>query len=55
MKTPQEQYKLRKEAFVSNHTGGSIGEINLVTAIAPVGRPSHRRWPPSHSTLSSDR
>ncbi|CCX33156.1 GWT1-domain-containing protein [Pyronema domesticum] len=36
MKTPEELYKLRKEAFVSNLTGGSIGEINLVTAIAPV-------------------
>lgn len=52
MKTAQEQYKLRKEAFVSNHTGGSIGEINLVTAIAPVGcPPSHRHWPPSHRAL----
>ncbi|KAI5853895.1 GWT1-domain-containing protein [Tricharina praecox] len=36
MKTPEELYKLRKEAFVSNLTGGSITEINLVTAIAPV-------------------
>lgn len=36
MKTPEELYKQRKEAFVSNLTGGSIIEINLVTAIAPV-------------------
>ncbi|KAF8545449.1 GWT1-domain-containing protein [Trichophaea hybrida] len=36
MKTPEELYKQRKEAFVSNLTGGSITEINLVTAIAPV-------------------
>jgi len=36
MKTPEELYKLRKEAFVSDLAGGSITEINLVTAIAPV-------------------
>ncbi|KAA8907529.1 GWT1-domain-containing protein [Sphaerosporella brunnea] len=35
-KTPEELYKLRKEAFVSNLAGGTIGEINLVTAIAPI-------------------
>jgi phosphatidylinositol glycan class W len=29
-------YKLRKEAFVSNLTGGTITEINYITAIAPV-------------------
>lgn len=30
-------YKTRKEAFVSNLSGGSITEINLVTLVAPVG------------------
>ena len=29
-------YKQLKESFVSNLHGGSIGEINLVTAVAPV-------------------
>ncbi|PQE03189.1 GPI-anchored wall transfer 1 protein [Rutstroemia sp. NJR-2017a BBW] len=29
-------YKALKEDFVSNLTGGEIGEINLVTAVAPV-------------------
>lgn len=29
-------YKSRKEAFVSNLTGGSILEINAVTLVAPV-------------------
>jgi len=29
-------YKSLKEDFVSGLTGGSIGEINLVTAVAPV-------------------
>lgn len=33
-------YKLRKEDFVSNLTGGSISEINYVTAVAPVGNHS---------------
>ena len=28
-----------KEDFVSNLSGGSLGEINQVTAVAPVGRP----------------
>ncbi|KAI5793244.1 GWT1-domain-containing protein [Geopyxis carbonaria] len=32
----EETYKKLKEAFVSNHTGGTITEINLVTAIAPI-------------------
>ena len=41
MATPDEKYKLLKEAFVSNHTGGSISEINLVTAIAPVPLSRH--------------
>lgn len=30
-------YKALKEDFVSNLTGGEIGEINYVTAVAPVG------------------
>jgi len=29
-------YKSQKEAFVSGLTGGSISEINFVTAVAPV-------------------
>jgi len=29
-------YKLAKEAFVSNLTGGSISEINKVALVAPV-------------------
>ena len=29
-------YKELKESFVSGHTGGSVGEVNLVTAVAPV-------------------
>jgi phosphatidylinositol glycan class W len=29
-------YKALKEDFVSNLTGGSITEINLVTAVSPV-------------------
>ena len=29
-------YKSLKEDFVSNLTGGEIGEINLVAAVAPV-------------------
>jgi len=29
-------YKSQKEAFVSGLTGGSISEINYVTAVAPV-------------------
>jgi hypothetical protein len=37
MATPDhENYKLQKESFVSNLNGGSIVEINYVTAIAPV-------------------
>jgi phosphatidylinositol glycan class W len=31
-----QSYKNLKEAFVANHTGGTILEINLVTAVAPV-------------------
>ena len=29
-------YKQRKEDFVSNLSGGSVGEMNLVTSVAPV-------------------
>jgi hypothetical protein len=32
-------YKSLKEDFVSNLTGGEIGEINYVTAVAPVSSP----------------
>ncbi|KAL9080361.1 MAG: hypothetical protein Q9159_007614 [Coniocarpon cinnabarinum] len=32
----QENYKLQKEAWVSNLSGGSITEINLVCAVAPA-------------------
>jgi phosphatidylinositol glycan class W len=32
-------YKALKEDFVSNLTGGEIGEINYVTAVAPVSSP----------------
>lgn len=32
-------YKARKEAFVSNLSGGSIWEINAVTLVAPVCTP----------------
>jgi phosphatidylinositol glycan class W len=36
-----QSYKARKEAFVSNLTGGSIWEINQVTLVAPVRIPSN--------------
>lgn len=34
-------YKARKEAFVSNLSGGTITDINLVTLVAPVSPPEH--------------
>ena len=34
--TPISSYRARKEAFVSDLSGGSILEINLVTLVAPV-------------------
>ena len=34
-------YKALKEEFVSNLSGGSISEINVVTAVAPVGPSVH--------------
>ena len=34
--TDAADYKARKEAFVSDLSGGSITEINLVTFVAPV-------------------
>jgi hypothetical protein len=34
-----ESYKARKEAFVSNLSGGTILEINAVTFVAPVSNP----------------
>lgn len=33
-------YKARKEAFVSNLSGSSLTDINLVTLVAPVGQSS---------------
>ncbi|KAF8455954.1 GPI-anchored wall transfer protein 1 [Terfezia claveryi] len=35
MPKPVKSYKERKEDFVSNHYGGTISEINLITAVAP--------------------
>lgn len=32
----EQSYKSMKEDFVSNLSGGTIGEINQVTAVAPV-------------------
>lgn len=29
-------YKQRKEAFVSNLSGGSVAEVGLVTSVAPA-------------------
>ena len=34
--TMAQSYKALKEDFVSNLTGGSVSEINSVTAVAPV-------------------
>jgi phosphatidylinositol glycan class W len=31
-----QSYKQQKEDFVSNLSGGSVTEINFVTAVAPV-------------------
>lgn len=33
------EYKRLKEDFVSNLTGGPVGEISIVTAVAPVRIP----------------
>ncbi|KAF8430297.1 GWT1-domain-containing protein [Tirmania nivea] len=35
MPQPAKTYKERKEEFVSNHYGGSLLEINLITVVAP--------------------
>lgn len=35
-------YKQLKEDFVSNLTGGSISEINYVTAVGPVSHVLHK-------------
>lgn len=37
MPKPMKTYKERKEEFVSDHYGGTISEINLITLVAPVG------------------
>lgn len=34
-----QSYKTRKENFVSNLSGGTVSEINWVTAVAPVSPP----------------
>ena len=31
-----QSYKARKEAFVSNLSGGDVSEINIVTLVVPV-------------------
>lgn len=31
-----QSYKARKEAFVSNLSGGDVWEINIVTLVVPV-------------------
>ena len=36
-----EGYKKLREAFVSDHYGGSIWEINQVTLVAPVSIARH--------------
>jgi hypothetical protein len=38
-----DSYRARKEAFVSNLSGGPLHEINLVTIVAPVRPPLLRR------------
>ena len=42
--TMSQSYKSLKEDFVSNLSGGSIGEINYVTAVAPVGLVQAMEW-----------
>lgn len=37
-------YKALKEDFVSNHSGGTISEINYVTAVAPVCAGGSAMW-----------
>ena len=44
-----QSYKTLKEDFVSNLSGGSVSEINLVTAVAPVGELT------SHTSAKADR
>ena len=34
-----QSYKTLKENFVSNLSGGTVSEINWVTAVAPVSHP----------------
>jgi hypothetical protein len=48
-------YKSLKEDFVSNLTGGEIGEINSVTAVAPVSSHAHNLSSSNLRIGSSDR
>lgn len=38
-----QSYKARKEAFVSNLSGGEVSEINIVTLVVPVCKQSSPR------------
>jgi hypothetical protein len=51
---PISSYKSRKEAFVSDLSGGSILEVNLVTLVAPVSPQSIWEFPPAHRLPASN-
>lgn len=38
-----QSYKTLKENFVSNLSGGTVSEINWVTAVAPVSPPRYNQ------------